>query len=301
MWPQPPVIFDSHGNIYVTVQQGGQNLPLGGVVELSPITGVWKESIIHAFQGYWDGELPYGGLVSDNAGHLYGATQNGGYENGGVVFRVGIDSPNPFIVLAPFNDGPNAPPTLGANGVVYGSTYGGGPDGAGTIFKLTPNTGGASWTQTVLYTFTGPDGDKPSSIVFDPAGNIYGTTVYGGAYGFGTVFQLSPQADGSWHESLLHSFAGPPNDGSYPNGTVTLDAAGNIYGATLWGGASQWGTAYKLTPLGGGNWSEAVLHSFTMGNDGGDPGTVVLDSAANIYGTSSWGQYGCGLVYKITP
>jgi uncharacterized repeat protein (TIGR03803 family) len=300
MWPHPPVIFDSSGNYYVALQQGGATMPYGGVVQLSSITGELTETILHAFQGP-DGELPYGGLAAGSDGYLYGATQNGGNLNGGVVFRVGTDAGHPFTVLAPFNDGPNAPVILAPDGSIYGSTYAGGLAGDGTVFQLTHESGKATWTQKVLYTFSGLDGNQPNSIVMDAAGNIYGVTVYGGDYGDGVVFKLTEQSDGSWAESALHSFAGPPSDGRYPNGTLTLDAAGNLYGATLWGGADDWGTTYKLAPSGGGQWTETVLHSFTSGDNGDDPSTVVVGRDGNVYGTSLGAQYGCGLAYEIAP
>jgi len=297
--PHPPVIFDRAGNIYFTLQQGGDTMPNGGVLELSPASGVWRPTIVHAFQGSWDGWEPYGGLTSDNAGHLYGATSFGGVYGGGVVFQLGIDPSTPEIVLADFNDGANAPVTLGPDGNIYGSTYGG-SDGNGTIFKLSPNHGAQGWKQTVLHNFNSDDGDQPTDVIFDAAGNLYGATVYGGN-GYGVVFKLTPNPDGSWSESTLYAFRGYPVDGRYPNGGLTIGRDGSLYGATLWGGTYDWGTEYKLTPSSGGQWTETILHNFSATDDGGDPGPVVLDSMGNVYGMSAWGQYDCGVVFQITP
>lgn len=151
---------------------------------------------------------------------------------------------------------------------------------------------------SLLYSFQcSTDGDTPEAgLVRDQAGNLYGTTVYGGQFGYGTVFKLTP----SGTETVLHSFAGSPSDGSYPYfATVTLDEAGNLYGTTASGGASGEGVVFKLTASG----AESVLYSFTGGTDGGSPrGGVVLDNSGNLYGTTyDGGASGYGVVFKITP
>ena len=151
----------------------------------------------------------------------------------------------------------------------------------GTVFKLTPN-GSGSWTETILYSFTGPpsggsDGANPEAgLVFDAAGNLYGTTQFGGPTGTGTVFKLTPSVDGTWNESLLYAFNGA--DGAHPACVPSFDRAGNLYGTTDMGGAYDYGTVFKLTPSFAGQWTETVLHAFSGGADGGYPSAgVILD------------------------
>jgi uncharacterized repeat protein (TIGR03803 family) len=179
------------------------------------------------------------------------------------------------------------------------------------VFKLAPNPDG-TWTESVLYSFTGgADGGSPwAALVFDAAGNLYGTTWVGGADGKGAVFKLTPNPDGTWTESVLYSFTGGA-DGAYPAAGVIFDAAGNLYGTTGGGGADDNGAVFKLTPDPDGSWTESVLHSFTGGADGGGPVTaLIFDAAGNLYGTTAGGGsrllnicrgLGCGVVFELTP
>ncbi len=173
-------------------------------------------------------------------------------------------------------------------------------------------------TFTVLYSFTGADGAVPQAgLVRDKASNLYGTTVVGGAHGFGTVFELTPKAGGGWTEKVLHSFNLNGKDGAYPIASLILDAAGNLYGTTQSGGnfSSECtygcGTVFELTPKAGGVWTERVLHSFN-GQDGFAPwgAGVILDASGNLYGTTlyggsgtcnNYGTPGCGTVFELTP
>jgi len=144
---------------------------------------------------------------------------------------------------------PFAGPTLDAAGNIYGTTvYLDGTDGAGTVFKLTQNSDG-SWTETVLTDFSA-GGENPSApVIFDTAGNLYGTTTFGGEFGVGTVFELSPNLDGSWTETVLHNFTGA--DGAYPdNGPLVFDSAGNLYGTTFY--QAGVGNVFELSPNPGG-------------------------------------------------
>ncbi len=211
-----------------------------------------------------------------------------------------------YKVLHRFHGGANdgSEPLVGlildAAGNLYGTTFGGGAFGYGAAFKLTPNADG-SWTESVLHSFTSSDGSYPyAGLIFDAAGNLYGTTEFGGGGGYGTVFKLTPNADGSWTESVLHWFHG--RDGSYPRAGLTFDAAGNLYGTTSGGGAFGYGAAFKLTPNADGSWTERVLHSFN-GSDGAYPyAGLTFDAAGNLYGTTSeGGASGNGTVFKLTP
>jgi uncharacterized repeat protein (TIGR03803 family) len=152
-------------------------------------------------------------------------------------------------------------------------------------------------TETVLHNFEGsPDGSYPttSNLTFDGAGNLYGTTEYGGL-GYGTVFELSPNGSGSWNETVLHSFTGGADGANPMNANVILDSVGNLYGTTAFGGANGSGIVYELSRA-GTNWTETVLYSFAGGADGVSPTTgVIMDPAGNLYGSTFFG------VFELTP
>lgn len=214
-----------------------------------------------------------------------------------------------------------------AAGNLYGATLqGGGPGcfhGCGIIFELTPTTKGR-WTEKLLYSFKGgDDGRAPeSTLIFDSAGNLYGTTVDGGTgrncstrqAGCGVVFELSPKSDGSWSQKVLYSFQGAP-DGAFPSGTLVFDSSGTLYGTTSGGGTgnngcdfSGCGTIFALIPGSGSHWKENVVYSFQGGNDGASPrGGVIFDKANNLYGTTFYGggspycTLSCGTVFELKP
>jgi uncharacterized repeat protein (TIGR03803 family) len=162
--------------------------------------------------------------------------------------------------------------------------------------------------EKVLYQFPGGSGgnDPQAGLVFDAQGNAYGTTYYGGTYGWGTVFRLTPSHDG-WTQQLLYSFLGG-SDGYNPAGTLAIDATGNLYGTTSYGGTGtgcqqrSCGTVFELA-LSNGNWKHVVLHSFcspTGCNDGSIPSGLTFDQAGNLYGTTAGGgQYGSGTIYEL--
>jgi uncharacterized repeat protein (TIGR03803 family) len=214
-------------------------------------------------------------------------------------------------------------------GVVFdsaGNLYGaaaGGAYGGGVVFELTPGSSG-TWTETVLYNFCAvsgcADGEFPQALVFDTAGNLYGTAQAGGtntcgSEGCGVAFELSPGGDGTWTETVLHDFADDGKDGWSPVGGLVLDAAGNLYGTTAYGGATykKEGTAFELSPATGGTWTETVLHNFCSAPacaDGGEPYVgLVFDSSGNLYGTTflggshlgGCGGLGCGVAFQLTP
>jgi uncharacterized repeat protein (TIGR03803 family) len=204
-----------------------------------------------------------------------------------------------------------------AAGNLYGTTEfgGGGPCnnslGCGTVFELSPTSGGA-WNQKVLYNFCPktncPDGAYPlAGLVFDAAGNLYGTTYRGGAYFWGTVFELSPATGGSWKEKVLHSFNQNGSDAYGPEAGLIFDAQGSLYGTTSSGGAygSEFngGTVFELKPAGGGRWTETILHSFGNGADGSEATAgLIFDAAGNLYSTTAQGGlYGGGTAFELSP
>jgi uncharacterized repeat protein (TIGR03803 family) len=165
-------------------------------------------------------------------------------------------------------------------------------------------TGSWAATQTkVLHSFNGKDGyDATAGPIFDTSGNLFGTTEYGGTYDAGTVFELTPKTGGGWTEKVLHSFNDNGKDGYAPLGRLVLDAAGNIYGTTEYGGVHGYGTVFELTPEGGEHWTEKVLHSFN-GKDGNAPfAGLIFDAAGDLYGTTyQGGVHGWGTVFELMP
>jgi uncharacterized repeat protein (TIGR03803 family) len=318
IWPYASLTFDVHGNLYGTTTGGGSGRCGGGcgtVFKLKPNSdGSWTEKVLYSFHRGADGAGPGASLIFDAAGNLYGTTAGGGsrkcYGGCGTVFRLKPNSDGSWTekVLYKFTGGPWAAPLdasliFDAAGNLYGATPAGEYGGAGTVFKLTPNSDG-SWTESVLYSFTGgADGWNPTAgLIFDAAGNLYGTTTDGGAYHYGTVFELMPNSDGSWRENVLHHFKNHPAAGPWAG--VTFDAAGNLYGTTYKGGPVDGGVVFKLTPHSGGSWRYSVLHTF-LGKAAANPyAGVVLDNAGNLFGTTR--QCGSdqecqGVVFEITP
>jgi uncharacterized repeat protein (TIGR03803 family) len=326
--PVGPLIFDNAGNLYGTSQAGGTH-NAGAVFEFMPKAGGgWSEQVLYSFDslsGGADGVAPFGGLVRDAAGHLYGTTYDGGAYNGGTVFELAQKNGSwtervlhSFRTSGPDGEWPIEGLTLDAKGNLYGVTTAGGstrtgncdPAGCGTVFELTPGANGI-WTEKILHSFSdsenGGDGGGPFSVpIFDAAGNLYGTTSVGGTYGAGTVFELTPTESGEWAEKILYSFGSYVNDGTNPYAGVTLDAAGNLYGTAHQGGDTVehlWGIVFELTPAAGGTWTETVLHNFESGTDGAYPlGALVLDAAGNLYGTTNAGGIaGEGTAFELTP
>jgi uncharacterized repeat protein (TIGR03803 family) len=319
--PFATLIFDAGGNLYGATNSGGNYqcdpyFGCGTVFELQPgAQGKWSKTVLHTFSGK-DGAYPSASLIFDTAGNLYGTTLSGGGADGyGTVFKLapGVNGRWTETVLHIFNsqDGglPNCSLIFDAAGDLYGTTQTGGAYGYGTVFKLAPGVNG-KWTETVLHSFNGNDGNQPASaLIFDSLGNLYGTTEAGGTrsyfsgYGGGTVFKLAPGADGKWTHTLLFSFS--LNNGEQPASSLVLDAAGNLYGTTVWGGDLTsfpclnygCGTVFRLAPEANGGWTEEVLHSFN-GVDGFSPyAAVIFDAAGNLYGTTWAG----GNVFKLTP
>jgi uncharacterized repeat protein (TIGR03803 family) len=325
--PMSGLVFDTAGNLYGTTYQGGDSRcsrqpysqGCGVIFKVTPnANGSWTERVIHTFNGK-DGSNPGGGagdvLILDGQGNLYGTTWLGGKGNCdgygcGVAFELipNADGSWKEKVLHWFTGdvgvSPNAPLIFDAAGNLYGTTC----DlpftksGPGVVFKLAPNTDG-SWTESVLHTFDTTDGAcSAAGLIFDPAGNLYSTTLWGGAYGGGVVYQLTPNSDGTWTEKVLYSFTGG-QDGSRPQPGVIRDSAGNLYGVTIFGGAYGWGTVFKLAPNQDGTWTQSTLYAFKGRNDGGNPwASLTFDGAGNLYGTTNGaGAYGCGVVFKLTP
>jgi uncharacterized repeat protein (TIGR03803 family) len=304
-YPNGGLTFDAKGNLYGATSAGGTD-DWGAVFKL---TQTGKEVVIRSFDGL-DGESPHGSLVFDARGNLYGTTLEGGGADSGVLFKIGPRGGE--TVLSDFAYGTNgAEPYAGVviddEGNLYGTTLYGGKAGGGVVFKVT-STG----EQSVLYNFCTlsncADGEKPyAGLILDQNGNVYGTTSRGGAYGYGTVFEVNSTGQ----EAVLYSFCQLIycTDGSYPQASLVFDKDGRLYGTTSSGGAYGRGTVFKVTAAG----EETVLHNFCPRagcSDGRGPvAGLVFDQKGNLYGTTpSGGAYstdcngeGCGTVFKITP
>jgi uncharacterized repeat protein (TIGR03803 family) len=243
---------------------------LGTILSLSTTSFAQTESVLYSFTGGDDGYSPASSLIFDAAGNLYGTTTFGGPPN---------------------------------------TRYCGG-NGCGVVFQLSPNgTGG--WTYSVIYAFTGAgDGAEPyAGLTLDALGNLYGTASIGGPSsactgGCGVAFKLAPNGSSGWAYAVIHGFRN--TDGASPQASMVFDSSGHLYGTTYYGGTSGYGVAFRLSPHGTG-WTEMVLHSFTIGTDGGWPNSVVIDAASGIlYGTTYLGgthghclTSGCGVVFKV--
>lgn len=270
---------------------------------LTPSTEAQTYSIVYAFKRKGDGGDPQAGLFRSPGGALFGTTFLGGDPSCscGTVFKL---FPNgAFTVLYVFTGADGANPSAAlitdGHGNLYGTTSQGGSGQVqdGTVFKLAPPAKpGARWTQTVLHTFgAGADGANPyAGVIRDNAGNLFGTTYEGGAFGDGTVFKL----DTTGKETPLYSFAGSP-DGAHPYAGLVRDGAGNLYGTTLLGGTFNQGTVFELDRTG----KETVLYSFTGKEDGAYPNAaLILDAAENLYGTANngGGTGNHGTVFKLS-
>ena len=346
--PLGGLTIDASGNLYGTASVGGGEFN-GVVFELSPTkSGSWTETVLYYFVGGSDGYFPEGNLVFDKSGNLYGTTYGGGTgycglgASCGTVFELskgsgGIWNETIIYNFASLSDGanPKAGMIFDSRGNLYGTTSGGGNTsatycgypyyGCGTVFELTPTAGG--WTKTILYTFNdSTDGAFPdASLIFDAAGNLYGTAAGGGdingceSVGCGVVFRLTPNSSGGWNESVLHAFKHNGSNvgagGGAPLGSLIFDSAHNLYGTASQGGTVKGGTlgagvVFKLSQTSTKAWQETVLHTFS-GPDGADPASgLLLDSAGQLLGTttsggmsngSACGGISCGVVFEIKP
>ncbi len=331
--PYAGLVADNAGNLYGMATWGGANFD-GSVFELSPPAtegGAWVGTILYAFKGGDnDGAQPYGGLIFDKQGNLYGATHAGGANNNGAIFELSPPAAaggawtETVLFMFPTDGSQGTWPmgtlTFDPAGNLYGTTWFGGSGsgiycpvgGCGVVFELMrPATEGGVWTMNVLHSFgsfTG-DGNEPGvGVVIDPQSKaIYGTTEEGGTNDSGTIFQLV-LTQGTWSENILHSFIG--TDGSQPIAGMISDSAGNLYGTARVGGSTNNGVVFELSPpaSSGDAWQETTLYNFTGKYDGALPyGGVVRDSKGNLFGTASGGglsntqSQDNGTVYKLVP
>jgi uncharacterized repeat protein (TIGR03803 family) len=318
--PNAGVTIDRAGNLYGTTALGGSGF--GAIYELKPLNGSYILNPLYSFTGGRDGAYPLARVVFGPNGVLYGTASKGGQNSSGVVFKL---QPSPAAcraalcswletVLYRFTGGSGGGvPLFGdvifdPTGNMYGTASGSVADGV--VWELTPR--GTWGTENVLVTFTGPNGAYPEGgVIFDTAGNLYGTTYEGGSSTCcGVIFQLVP-GTGGWSENILYNFLGG-NDGDLPIASPIFDSAGNLYGAVSDGAMNGGGTVFELSPP--GTWTFAVLSSLSLtgpracptsyGNNHG-PGpwaSLAMDSTGNLYGTTcADGAYGFGNVFELSP
>ena len=306
--PHANLTADQSGDFYGTTVFGGDcsGSGFGTVFEL---TAGGTEKIIRAFQGVsvGDGDAPYGPVIFDGSGNLYGTTAGGGISGCGspgcgTVFKIAPDGTESIIYA--FRDGTDGAAPQGGllsdgAGNFFGTAGAGGnlacnpPDGCGTVFKIASNG-----TFSALYAFQGgTDGEFPeSTLVADGSGNLYGTTFLGGL-GYGTVFKLAPGGT----ETVLYAFKGG-NDGRYPYAGVVIDQNDNLYGTTAFGGGGRGchgegcGTVFKLTPSG----HESIILAFATRAKGTNPNGGLLLENGFLFGTTlKGGAHEAGIVFSV--
>lgn len=310
--------LDEAGSLFGTIVDGGLH-GVGFVFELKPSqNGTWSETTLYDFgSSPGDGVQPWSSLIFDATGDLYGTTSAGGAYGLGTVFELVSNGSGSWTenILYSFKGGPSdgASPqvslTLDQAGNLFGTTVQGGNgtaeqcfisnyNGCGTVFELIPQSG--VWTEKVLYNFQGPDGQWPSNVIVDSAGNLFGTTGSGGnCRGCGTVFELAPGQNGTWSLETLAFFGA--KKGSGPGGLI-LDSNGNFYGTAALGGPHGWGEAFQLIRTQPDSFQEAILYSFTGRKDGGQPEGLVSDPSGNLFGATFYGgKFGNGTIIEGSP
>lgn len=307
--PDAGLSMDRAGRLYGTASSGGRPSCdyCGTVFKMEHNGSSWLLVPLYEFNGP-DGATPQARVIIGPNGNLYGTTTYGGSAGKGVVFRLQPPATACKSVLCPWretvlhsfaggSDGANpefGDLTFDRQGNIYGTTPNGGssPCGCGVVYELSPSSGG--WTEKILYSFQGgQDGEAPlAGVVFDNAGNLYGTAAFGGAYQGGAVYELTPSGL-AWTESIIYSFTGQ-SDGNEPYGGLIFDGSGNLYGTTFAGAT----TVYELSPSSGG-WMFTVLHAF--GAYEGSVATLTFDAAGNLYGTLTIASQEPAEVFRLTP
>lgn len=318
-YPEHGLVFDSTGNLYGVTSGGGGTTGCSGgcgtFFELSPSSsGTWTETILYRFADATQNPTT-GTLVMDGAGNFYGVTSAGGANGLGNVYELSPSSSGwTYTDLFDLSTSTGYQPlngvTVDTAGNLYGTTnlggdvtgtWGCGTKGCGVVYRLTKTSSG--WSYSNIYVFHGPGGEGPlASLIFDSAGNLYGTTAHGGSAtccGYGVVFKLTPKATGLWTESILHHFTNG-TDGAYPANQLTMDANGNLYGLSG-------SPVFKIIPASSGGWQFEVLGTvYPSVNTANNNTPLLRDSAGNLYGTSvdlgnTFCHTGCGSVYELSP
>lgn len=301
--PVDGLMMDAKGTLFGTTSAGGA----AGLGTVFKMAGQGTQKVLHSFQGGSDGATPNGSVIENASGTLFGTTTAGGASGAGTVYSVrGKTETVLYSFAGGTGDGsyPQAGLVMDGTGNLYGTTSAGGASGKGTVFELIAPPSGfkaktGAWTEKVLYSFgAGTDGASPvGRVVFDSAGNLYGTTSAGGTGKYGIVFQL--QANANWAENILHTFQNA-DDGSTPYAGLVADASGNFYGAATAGGSNGGGTIFELSPSNGG-FTFTVLASVPGWGVSGTFRDVLLQPNGVIYATTHCdGANSAGSIYELT-
>jgi len=314
--PEGSLVLDENGNLYGAAGGGGTGcnpFGCGLVFELKMRRGGgWAFVVLHEFAGGGDGAYPSGGLVFDGPGNLYGTiTGNGGVDVAG-VFQLQQNSGGWNNTIL-YNDNAGPGVVLDNLGNLYGEIGPGNYFHIGAIGELSHDSDG--WTYTDLANFNPTVGyAPPAPPIWDGKGNLFGTTTEGGisqpacwtSNGCGVIFEMTPNEDGTWTYHILHRFASYSTDGQTPYGGLVMDASGNFYGTTEYGGSKGNGTVFKFS-FTAGHWKKTVVYDFPNWHEGALPNsTLVFDKAGNLYGIGGGGNQGCGpytcgVVFKLAP
>ncbi|MBY0522985.1 MAG: hypothetical protein K2R98_06285 [Gemmataceae bacterium] len=307
--PQAGLVRDSSGNLFGTAAYGGPSavgiFPGDGTVfKLTPAAGGGYDLTNLVLFNGTNGANPFGGLVMDGSGNLFGTTSGGGTSDDGTLFELSPAGGGAYNLTTLVNftgtngANPHAGLIMDGSGNLFGTTQGGGTAGGyGTVFELSP-TGGGGYNLVTLVSFNSTNGAQPAGgLVEDSAGNLFGTTLAGGPANLGTVFELSPVGGGAYSLATLVSFNS--TNGSDPVGGLIRDSSGNFFGTTAGGGPSDNGTLFELSPVGGGGYNLATLLNFNFTNGRGPTG-LTADSSGDLFGaTSGGGTAAAGTVFAV--
>jgi uncharacterized repeat protein (TIGR03803 family) len=315
--PAAQLVFDGAGNIYGTTVVGGL-FGCGTVFKLGFSGNQWNETVLYDFDCNGTGKNPYGGVILDTSGNLYGVTVAGGSggicsgDGCGVVYELAKSGDTwSEIVLYNFTGGddgfgPGSPLVFDKSGNLYGTAPDGGAYQAGVVFQLAPNNG--QWTQTVIHAFTGGDDGAVGSLgplLLGADGSLNGATELGGKYSAGIAFKITPSGN-TWTFTTVYAFQGLP-DAGFPYGGLVADPHGRLFGTSYFGGTNGLGSVFEISA--GATimtlWKESVLYSFQGTDDASFPtSSLVFDASGNLYGTSSTGgnpSCDCGTIFKLAP
>jgi uncharacterized repeat protein (TIGR03803 family) len=313
--PSGPLFMDGRGDLYGATGGGPGQYGYGIAFELTPrANGSVHETILHTFASV-DGS-PWGAIITDGEGNLYGTTIGGPISNSEVYELSPGSNGWDFSVL--YNGGAGPGLVMDGLGDLYGSLGPGDYFGLGAFGELSPSSSG--WTYAQLYSFTCQPScangyDPPAPPTWDSKGNLWGTMFQGGigrpactndTDGCGVIYAMTPNGDGTWTYHVIHRFASSPTDGQFPDAGLTLDAAGNFYGDTEGGGTHNLGIIFKFS-VADGKVEGGAIYNFSSCSTGCYPeGTLAIDKAGNLYGmaqggANSCGGLSCGVVYKLAP
>ncbi len=312
--PYAGLLADSSGNLFGTtaglgVISGELSTGNGAVFEIANTTNGYATTptVLFNFDNA-HGEQPYGNLIADSNGDLFGTTTRGGSSGDGTVFEIVNTSAGYATtptVLVSFDGTNGANPQAGlladSSGNLFGTTFSGGSLGNGTVFEIVKTTSGYATTPTVLFNFDSTNGAYPSAgLIADSSGDLFGTTSQGGSLGYGTVFEIVKISTGyASTPTVLFNF--DSTHGGNPAAGLVADFNGSLFGTTNAGGQDNYGTAFEIVKTKSGYASTpTVLVSFDNTHGAYPVAALIADSNANLFGTTAGGGQSYGTVFEIT-